>query len=77
MGYSLFNDDGPALDSYDLLGDTYMIKEFRQSALPSLHLCEGEVRGKVESARRRDRPEHQAEGEDLGPATLEQSHLIV
>ena len=54
-----------------------MIKEFRQSALPGFRLCEGKVRGKVESARRRDRPEHQAEGEDLGPATLQQSHLIV
>ena len=54
-----------------------MIKKFPESALPRLRLCEGEVRGKVESSRRRQRPEHQTEGEDLGPAALQQSHLVV
>ena len=54
-----------------------MIKKFPETAFPGLGLAEGEVRGKVESARRRQRPEHQTEGEDLGPAALQQPHLII
>ena len=54
-----------------------MIEELPESALPRLRLGEGEVRGKVQPARPRQRPEDQAEGEDLGPAALQQPHLVV
>ncbi len=55
-----------------------MTVELLQPALGRLRLREREVRGKVQSAGGpRQRPEHEAEGEDLRPTGLQKAHLVV
>ncbi len=65
------------LAKYNPIAFSYMSVEVLQSAGQGLFFRDRKVGGEIEFTRPGQRAEDQRQGEDLGPAGLEKTHLVV